>query len=64
MRRTRFDDSPCPIARTADLIGDWWTPMVLREAFLGRRRETPVADTEIVATYRGNNDYYFRPKPD
>jgi DNA-binding HxlR family transcriptional regulator len=38
MRRTRFDDSPCPIARTTDLVGDWWTPMVLREAFLGRRR--------------------------
>jgi DNA-binding HxlR family transcriptional regulator len=38
MRRTRFDDAPCPIARTTDLVGDWWTPMVLREAFLGRRR--------------------------
>lgn len=38
MRRTRFDDSPCPIARTTDLVGDWWTPIVLREAFLGRRR--------------------------
>ena len=38
MRRTRFDESPCPIARTTDLIGDWWTPIVLREAFLGRRR--------------------------
>ena len=36
--RTRFDDSPCPIARTTDLIGDWWTPIVLREAFLGHRR--------------------------
>lgn len=38
MRRTRFDDWPCPIARTTDLMGDWWTPLVLREAFLGRRR--------------------------
>lgn len=38
MRRTRFDDWPCPIARTADLAGDWWTPLVLREAFSGRRR--------------------------
>jgi DNA-binding HxlR family transcriptional regulator len=38
VRRTRFDREPCPIARTADLIGDWWTPMVLREAFYGRRR--------------------------
>ena len=38
MRRTRFDDWPCPIARTTDLIGDWWTPLVMREAFNGRRR--------------------------
>ena len=38
MRRTRFDDWPCPIARTTDLIGDWWTPLVMREAFFGRRR--------------------------
>ncbi|MFO0762322.1 MAG: helix-turn-helix domain-containing protein [Byssovorax sp.] len=38
MRRTRFDRSPCPIARVADLLGDWWTPLVLREAFLGRVR--------------------------
>ena len=38
MRRTRFDDWPCPIARTTDLIGDWWTPLVMREAFQGARR--------------------------
>ena len=38
MRRTRFDDWPCPIARTTDLIGDWWTPLMMREAFSGRRR--------------------------
>jgi len=38
MRRTRFDDWPCPIARSTDLIGDWWTPLVMREAFSGRRR--------------------------
>ena len=38
MRRTRFDDNPCPIARTADLLGDWWTPLVLRELLLGRSR--------------------------
>ena len=38
MRRTRFHDWPCPIARATDLIGDWWTPLVLREAFAGTRR--------------------------
>lgn len=38
MRRTRFHRWPCPIARATDLVGDWWTPLVLREAFSGRRR--------------------------
>jgi DNA-binding HxlR family transcriptional regulator len=38
VRRTRFDDWPCPIARVTDLLGDWWTPLVLRECFYGRRR--------------------------
>lgn len=38
MRRTRFDDWDCSIARTVDILGDWWTPMVLRSAFLGARR--------------------------
>ena len=38
MRRTRFADAPCPIARTTDLMGDWWTPIVMREAFRGVRR--------------------------
>ena len=38
MKRTRFDDWPCPIARATDLIGDWWTPLVLRDLFLGNRR--------------------------
>jgi DNA-binding HxlR family transcriptional regulator len=38
MRRTRFHDWPCSVARTVDLLGDWWTPLVLREAFYGARR--------------------------
>jgi DNA-binding HxlR family transcriptional regulator len=38
MRRTRFQDWPCSVARTVDLLGDWWTPLVLREAFYGARR--------------------------
>lgn len=38
MRRTRFDDWDCSIARTVDMLGDWWTPLVIRQAFLGARR--------------------------
>lgn len=38
MRRTRFDDAHCPLARTSDLLGDWWSPLILRDLLLGRRR--------------------------
>lgn len=38
MKRTPFGDWPCSVARTVDLVGDWWTPLVMREAFLGTRR--------------------------
>lgn len=38
MRRTSFANWPCSIARTMDLLGDWWTPLVLREAFYGVTR--------------------------
>jgi DNA-binding HxlR family transcriptional regulator len=36
--RKRFDAMPCSIARTLDLVGDWWTLLIVREAFLGVRR--------------------------
>jgi DNA-binding HxlR family transcriptional regulator len=38
MKRTSFTGWNCSIARTTDLLGDWWTPLVLREAFRGVRR--------------------------
>ncbi|MCQ9179721.1 helix-turn-helix transcriptional regulator [Streptomyces sp. IBSBF 2953] len=36
--RKSFANWPCSIARTVDLLGDAWTPLVLREAFYGSRR--------------------------
>ena len=38
MKRTSFAKWPCSIARTMDLLGDWWTPLVLRDAFYGIKR--------------------------
>ncbi|MGH3860789.1 winged helix-turn-helix transcriptional regulator [Actinokineospora sp.] len=38
MRRTSFARWHCSVARTMDLLGDQWTLLVLREAFLGTRR--------------------------
>lgn len=38
MKRTDLSDLPCSVARTSNLLGDWWTPLVLRESFYGARR--------------------------
>ena len=36
--RTRFDDSECPVARSVNAIGDWWSLLIVRDAFDGSRR--------------------------
>jgi DNA-binding HxlR family transcriptional regulator len=38
VKRTSLEDAPCPIARSLDMIGDWWSLMIIRDCFLGRRR--------------------------
>jgi DNA-binding HxlR family transcriptional regulator len=38
MRRMSLGGADCPVARSLDEIGDWWTLLIVREAFHGRRR--------------------------
>ncbi|MFD7653900.1 winged helix-turn-helix transcriptional regulator [Actinosynnema sp. NPDC059797] len=38
MQRTRFGDMVCSIARTMDVIGEPWSPLVLRDVYLGVTR--------------------------
>jgi DNA-binding HxlR family transcriptional regulator len=38
MKRKCFAGESCPIARSLDLIGDWWSLLIVREALLGKRR--------------------------
>jgi DNA-binding HxlR family transcriptional regulator len=38
VKRTSFADDGCPIARALDVIGDWWSMLIIRDALLGRRR--------------------------
>ncbi len=40
MSRKRFDTHNCSIAGTLELVGDWWTLLVVREAFFGSRTFT------------------------
>src|ERR1700732_2972722 len=36
--RRRFTDQNCSIAQALEVLGDWWTLLVVREAFVGSRR--------------------------
>ncbi len=38
MRHTSLADMPCPVARSLDIVGEWWTLLIVRDAFLGSRR--------------------------
>lgn len=38
MERKNFEGAPCSIARSLDVIGDWWTPLILRECLYGIHR--------------------------
>src|SRR5579884_1427736 len=38
MRRKRFADMACPIARSLDIVGEWWTLLIVRDALVGATR--------------------------
>jgi len=38
MKRTSFSRMHCSLARGLELIGDWWSPLIIRDLFLGVAR--------------------------
>jgi DNA-binding HxlR family transcriptional regulator len=38
VRKRSLATEPCPIARTLDVVGEWWTIVLIRDAFRGARR--------------------------
>ncbi|QAX87702.1 transcriptional regulator [Pseudomonas sp. DTU12.3] len=38
MKRKSLQGNACPVARTLDLIGDWWSLLIIRDALEGIRR--------------------------
>jgi DNA-binding HxlR family transcriptional regulator len=38
MRHTSLSDMPCPIARSLDRVGEWWSILILRDALRGVTR--------------------------
>lgn len=38
MQRTSLDHMNCSIARSLDIVGEWWTLLIVRDVFMGVRR--------------------------
>jgi DNA-binding HxlR family transcriptional regulator len=38
MQRKSFGAMPCPIARSLERVGEWWSILILRDAFAGMAR--------------------------
>lgn len=38
MERRSFNRAHCSIARSLDVLGDWWTPLIIRECLYGVNR--------------------------
>jgi DNA-binding HxlR family transcriptional regulator len=38
VKRKSFGDMDCAIAKALDIIGEWWSILIVREAFWGTRR--------------------------
>ncbi len=49
MQRTSFSAMSCPIARSLEHVGEWWSILILREAFNGKTRFDEFRDALGVA---------------
>ncbi|MBS7809784.1 winged helix-turn-helix transcriptional regulator [Roseococcus pinisoli] len=38
MHRKCFSAMPCPIARSLEIVGEWWSILILRDAYRGMTR--------------------------
>ena len=38
MRQTSFADFHCSLARSLEVVGDWWTPLIVRDVAMGLNR--------------------------
>jgi DNA-binding HxlR family transcriptional regulator len=44
MRRTSFEDVNCSVAQALEVVGEWWSLLIIRDAFLGVTRFDDLRD--------------------
>ena len=49
MQRKSFAAMPCPIARGLERVGEWWSILILRDAFKGMRRFEELRESSGIA---------------
>ena len=47
MKRKCLEGDGCPVARALDVVGDWWTLLIIRDAFAGVTRFGDFQQSEI-----------------
>lgn len=48
-KRKSFEDSPCPVARALDIIGDRWSLLIIRDLFDGMHRFSELQESLGIA---------------
>ncbi|MEW2355716.1 helix-turn-helix domain-containing protein [Spirillospora sp. NPDC029432] len=43
MQKTSFADMHCSIGRTLEVVGQWWSPLIVRDVYLGLHRFDDIA---------------------
>jgi len=38
VKKKSLQDDPCPMARSVEAVGDWWSLLIVRDAYAGIRR--------------------------
>ena len=50
MRHKSFEDMDCPMAQSLEVVGEWWTPLILRDVvMLGLTRFDDIQDDLDIA---------------
>lgn len=49
MKRKSLDEAVCPIARSLDQVGEWWSLLIVRDVLAGKRRFSELLDSLGVA---------------
>ncbi|WP_067536422.1 winged helix-turn-helix transcriptional regulator [Nocardia crassostreae] len=44
MQRTSFAEMHCSIGQSLERVGEWWTPLIVRDIYLGLRRFDDIAE--------------------